>query len=92
MDMLEKMDLTDVSDHEALDVFLNSGGDENSSVSAFRGNFGLSCTTCRHLSVTYRLAIMTLRHWGVCFSRVEYQIPKISFDVTLYSCRIYIFK
>ncbi|XP_047010108.1 dysbindin-A isoform X2 [Ictalurus punctatus] len=34
IDMLEQMDLTDVSDHEALDVFLNSAGDENSSVSA----------------------------------------------------------
>ncbi|XP_060777339.1 dysbindin-A [Neoarius graeffei] len=36
VDMLEQMDLTDVSDHEALDVFLNSGGDENSSISALR--------------------------------------------------------
>ncbi|KAF4088534.1 hypothetical protein AMELA_G00083860 [Ameiurus melas] len=36
IDMLEQMDLTDVSDHEALDVFLNSAGDENSSVSAVR--------------------------------------------------------
>ncbi|XP_027009922.1 dysbindin-A isoform X1 [Tachysurus fulvidraco] len=36
VDMLEQMDLTDVSDHEALDVFLNSGGDENSPVSAVR--------------------------------------------------------
>ncbi|XP_053093860.1 dysbindin-A isoform X3 [Pangasianodon hypophthalmus] len=38
VDMLEQMDLTDVSDHEALDVFLNSGGDENSSVSAVRAS------------------------------------------------------
>lgn len=29
VDMLEQMDLTDVSDHEALDVFLNSGGEDN---------------------------------------------------------------
>ncbi|XP_024236636.1 dysbindin isoform X2 [Oncorhynchus tshawytscha] len=28
VDMLEQMDLTDISDQEALDVFLNSGGDE----------------------------------------------------------------
>ncbi|KAL2079896.1 hypothetical protein ACEWY4_023689 [Coilia grayii] len=30
VDMLEQMDLMDVSDHEALDVFLNSGGEDNS--------------------------------------------------------------
>uniref|UniRef100_A0A3P8ZNN2 Dysbindin n=1 Tax=Esox lucius TaxID=8010 RepID=A0A3P8ZNN2_ESOLU len=30
VDVLEQMDLTDVSDHEALDVFLNSGGDDHS--------------------------------------------------------------
>ncbi|KAM9489435.1 dysbindin-A isoform 2-T2 [Clarias gariepinus] len=36
IDMLEQMDLTDVSDHEALDVFLNSGADESSPVSAVR--------------------------------------------------------
>ncbi|XP_062848023.1 dysbindin-A isoform X2 [Trichomycterus rosablanca] len=35
VDMLEQMDLTDVSDHEALDVFLNSGGDDNT-VSPFK--------------------------------------------------------
>ncbi|XP_076826323.1 dysbindin-A isoform X2 [Brachyhypopomus gauderio] len=33
IDMLEQMDLTDVSDHEALDVFLSSGGEENGAVS-----------------------------------------------------------
>ncbi|XP_058254555.1 dysbindin-A isoform X2 [Hemibagrus wyckioides] len=36
VDMLEQMDLTDVSDHEALDVFLNSAGDESSPVPAVR--------------------------------------------------------
>ncbi|KAK3551432.1 hypothetical protein QTP70_017308 [Hemibagrus guttatus] len=36
VDMLEQMDLTDVSDHEALDVFLNSAGDESGPVSAVR--------------------------------------------------------
>ncbi|KAF5925071.1 hypothetical protein HPG69_008748 [Diceros bicornis minor] len=29
IDLLEQMDLTDVSDQEALDVFLNSGGEDN---------------------------------------------------------------
>ncbi|KAI1892811.1 hypothetical protein AGOR_G00137360 [Albula goreensis] len=29
VDMLEQMDLMDISDHEALDVFLNSAGDES---------------------------------------------------------------
>lgn len=29
VDMLEQMDLMDISDQEALDVFLNSGGEEN---------------------------------------------------------------
>lgn len=27
VDLLEQMDLMDISDHEALDVFLNSGSD-----------------------------------------------------------------
>ncbi|XP_024920836.1 dystrobrevin binding protein 1b isoform X4 [Cynoglossus semilaevis] len=30
VDMLEQMDLMDMSDHEALDVFLHSGGEDNS--------------------------------------------------------------
>lgn len=42
IDMLEQMDLTDISDHEALDVFLNSGGDEHTSVPAVRGNIHLN--------------------------------------------------
>lgn len=29
VDMLEQMDLMDISDQEALDVFLNSSGEEN---------------------------------------------------------------
>ncbi|XP_028836369.1 dysbindin-A isoform X2 [Denticeps clupeoides] len=37
VDMLEHMDLTDVSDHEALDVFLNSGGEDNSASSPITG-------------------------------------------------------
>lgn len=42
VDMLEQMDLTDVSDHEALDVFLNSAGDESSPVPAVRGDVNLN--------------------------------------------------
>ncbi|XP_055768310.1 dysbindin-A-like isoform X2 [Salvelinus fontinalis] len=34
VDVLEQMDLMDVSDHEALDVFLNSGGEDNSLTSS----------------------------------------------------------
>ncbi|XP_041962406.1 dysbindin-A isoform X1 [Alosa sapidissima] len=37
VDMLEQMDLTDVSDHEALDVFLNSSGEDNSAASPVSG-------------------------------------------------------
>lgn len=35
--MLEQMDLMDMSDHEALDVFLNSGGEDNSVASPMLG-------------------------------------------------------
>lgn len=34
VDVLEQMDLMDVSDHEALDVFLNSGGEDDSLTSS----------------------------------------------------------
>lgn len=37
MDMLEQMDLMDMSDHEALDVFLHSGGEDNSAASPVTG-------------------------------------------------------
>ncbi|XP_016426873.1 dysbindin-like isoform X1 [Sinocyclocheilus rhinocerous] len=37
VDMLEQMDLMDMSDHEALDVFLNSGGEDNSVASPLLG-------------------------------------------------------
>ncbi|XP_043073483.1 dystrobrevin binding protein 1b isoform X2 [Puntigrus tetrazona] len=37
VDMLEQMDLMDMSDHEALDVFLNSGGEDNSVASPMLG-------------------------------------------------------
>nr|KAF6504753.1 dystrobrevin binding protein 1 [Rousettus aegyptiacus] len=37
IDMLEQMDLMDVSDQEALDVFLNSGGEDNAMPSPVLG-------------------------------------------------------
>lgn len=37
IDMLEQMDLMDVSDQEALDVFLNSGGEDNAMLSPVLG-------------------------------------------------------
>ncbi|XP_078395351.1 dysbindin-A isoform X3 [Cetorhinus maximus] len=38
VDMLEQMDLMDISDQEALDVFLNSGGEDNSEISPVLGS------------------------------------------------------
>ncbi|KAI5279437.1 dysbindin isoform X2 [Manis pentadactyla] len=37
IDMLEQMDLVDISDQEALDVFLNSGGEDNAALSPVLG-------------------------------------------------------
>uniref|UniRef100_A0A3P9LWK1 Dystrobrevin binding protein 1b n=1 Tax=Oryzias latipes TaxID=8090 RepID=A0A3P9LWK1_ORYLA len=37
VDMLEQMDLMDMSDHDALDVFLHSGGEDNSAASPVAG-------------------------------------------------------
>lgn len=37
VDVLEQMDLMDISDHEALDVFLNSGADEGALASPLPG-------------------------------------------------------
>lgn len=37
VDMLEQMDLMDISDQEALDVFLNSGGEDNTLLSPVSG-------------------------------------------------------
>lgn len=51
VDMLEQMDLMDMSDHEALDVFLHSGGEDNSAASPVTGRLNLyhlndnSCST-----------------------------------------------
>lgn len=39
VDMLEQMDLMDMSDHEALDVFLHSGGEDNSAASPVAGGY-----------------------------------------------------
>ncbi|XP_034748887.1 dystrobrevin binding protein 1b isoform X2 [Etheostoma cragini] len=45
VDMLEQMDLMDMSDHEALDVFLHSGGEDNSTASPVTGPDVESFTT-----------------------------------------------
>ncbi|XP_062266622.1 dystrobrevin binding protein 1b isoform X2 [Platichthys flesus] len=45
VDMLEQMDLMDMSDHEALDVFLHSGGEDNSATSPVTGPDVESFTT-----------------------------------------------
>lgn len=37
IDVLEQMDLMDISDQEALDVFLNSGGEDNAVLSPVSG-------------------------------------------------------
>ncbi|KAK2502261.1 hypothetical protein MC885_008916 [Smutsia gigantea] len=37
IDMLEQMDLVDITDQEALDVFLNSGGEDNAALSPVLG-------------------------------------------------------
>lgn len=44
MDMLEQMDLMDMSDHEALDVFLNSGAEDNSVASPVLGTHTHTCS------------------------------------------------
>ncbi|XP_046309484.1 dysbindin isoform X1 [Marmota monax] len=45
VDMLEQMDLMDISDQEALDVFLNSGGEENAVLSP---GLGPETDTCQN--------------------------------------------
>ncbi|XP_049606369.1 dystrobrevin binding protein 1b isoform X2 [Syngnathus scovelli] len=42
VDMLEQMDLMDMSDQEAIDVFLHSGGEDNSAASPVAGPESLS--------------------------------------------------
>lgn len=51
VDMLEQMDLMDMSDHEALDVFLHSGGEDNSAASPVAGPDAESFTTGISLQV-----------------------------------------
>lgn len=50
VDVLEQMDLMDVSDQEALDVFLNSGSssEEGALVSTLPGASGGHCTHVRN--------------------------------------------
>ncbi|XP_064363071.1 dysbindin isoform X2 [Dromaius novaehollandiae] len=43
VDMLEQMDLMDMSDQEALDVFLNSGGEDNNMLSPMLGPDSNTC-------------------------------------------------
>lgn len=43
VDMLEQMDLMDISDQEALDVFLNSGGEDNPVLSPGSGPESEAC-------------------------------------------------
>ncbi|KFV88426.1 Dysbindin, partial [Struthio camelus australis] len=43
VDMLEQMDLMDMSDQEALDVFLNSGGEDNNMLSPVLGPDSNTC-------------------------------------------------
>ncbi|XP_074800929.1 dysbindin isoform X3 [Natator depressus] len=43
VDMLEQMDLMDMSDQEALDVFLNSGGEDDSMLSPMLGPESKTC-------------------------------------------------
>ncbi|XP_041757847.1 dysbindin-like isoform X1 [Coregonus clupeaformis] len=45
IDMLEQMDLMDMSDHESLDVFLHSGGEDNRAASPMLGPDVESLTT-----------------------------------------------
>lgn len=51
VDMLEQMDLMDISDQEALDVFLNSNGEDNTVLSPGLGKSQITST--EHLSWTH---------------------------------------
>lgn len=44
VDMLEQMDLMDISDQEALDVFLNSSGEDNTVLSPGLGKSQITST------------------------------------------------
>lgn len=49
VDLLEQMDLVDISDQEALDVFLNSGGEGSTVLSPVPGRGDKSAHTESHL-------------------------------------------
>lgn len=51
VDMLEQMDLMDMSDHEALDVFLHSGGEDNSAASPVTGEYPVSLSAPKSVLV-----------------------------------------
>lgn len=51
VDMLEQMDLMDMSDHEALDVFLHSGGEDNSAASPVTGGYPVSLSAPKSVLV-----------------------------------------
>lgn len=66
VDMLEQMDLMDMSDHEALDVFLHSGGEDNSAASPVAGTtreLHYSCARKRlHITTTRTQTALTSQH------------------------------
>ncbi|XP_035651438.1 dysbindin-like isoform X3 [Oncorhynchus keta] len=77
VDMLEQMDLTDMSDHESLDVFLHSGGEDNSVASPMLGPDVESLTTEITLQVPTQAE---LRHTLSSLSSTDRQDTKASED------------
>lgn len=53
VDMLEQMDLMDMSDQEALDVFLNSGSEDNNVLSPMLGMV-LVVTACLETVINHQ--------------------------------------
>ncbi|KAJ4927261.1 hypothetical protein JOQ06_014995 [Pogonophryne albipinna] len=51
MDMMDQMELIDVSDQEALDVFFSSSGEEGSMTSPLPGHLDVNAATVYHLVV-----------------------------------------
>lgn len=60
VDMLEQMDLMDLSDQEALDVFLNSGGEDNTVISPGLGKSN------DHTKVTSRAQLLPRTPFPTC--------------------------
>nr|XP_029514266.1 dysbindin-like isoform X2 [Oncorhynchus nerka] len=77
VDMLEQMDLADMSDHESLDVFLHSGGEDNSVASPMLGPDVESLTTEITLQVPTQAE---LRHTLSSLSSTDRQDTKASED------------